>query len=145
MTHHPCPRRLQLDAAAMGKAAQWSLFANSTLCEAFFGAAKGKKDSLLDVRGGGWSLATARFLPGCWGTATGGPRASCAQSRLPAEQLPSAVRVSRGCMPRRSAARCVLRTHVEGRPIRAVPAFPALPHTCPFPISPLPPFHPKGA
>ena len=34
----------------MGKAAQWSLFANSTLCEAFFGAARNKRDALLDVR-----------------------------------------------------------------------------------------------
>ena len=46
----PLPPPGQLDPVAMGKAAQWSLFANSTLCEAFFGAARNKRDALLDVR-----------------------------------------------------------------------------------------------
>ncbi|KAI8476238.1 MAG: thioredoxin-like protein [Monoraphidium minutum] len=42
-------KHAQLDPAAMGKAAQWTLFANSTLSDAFFGAAKSKRDSLLDT------------------------------------------------------------------------------------------------
>lgn len=39
----------KLDPAAMGKAAQWTLCANSTVSDAFFGAGKGKRDSILDT------------------------------------------------------------------------------------------------
>ncbi|GBF98066.1 glutathione S-transferase [Raphidocelis subcapitata] len=39
----------KLDPDALGRAASWILFANSTLCEALFGGASSKREGLLDT------------------------------------------------------------------------------------------------